>query len=189
MVAIEKILDGRRLIDAYQEEQKIPGAKDNSGELLAAIQSLGFRDHQTFYDANEEANYIEKAKSYRIQGECDDCFNRDKGCLSNCQLGYEQAVSAVVSNVPKLREGALKIKDTSDYYVNEAINGRMSLIQMRKVFNFFYVWRNFPDNVPPTCSCKFVKIKAPDFDIYWGMPQGMTLEQYNKSKVFKAKVK
>jgi hypothetical protein len=83
----------------------------------------------------------------------------------------------------------LKIKDTSDYYRIKAINGELTLIQMRKIFAFFYTWRNFPNNVPPTCSCRFVKIKEPDFDIYWGMPQGMTLEQYNKAKSIKAKVR
>jgi hypothetical protein len=182
MMDIEKILTGRRLIDAYLEATIKPGAKDNSGELDAAIKALGFKDHQAFYDANEEANYLEKAKCYEIEGECDDCTGRDKGCLFNCQLGYEQMVLAVAPDAPKLREGALKIKDTSDYYKAKAINGELTLRQMKRIFAFFYTWRNYPDNVPPGCSCRFRKIKEPDFDIYWGMQKGIMLAQHNTLK-------
>ena len=174
MVTINQILDGRRLIDAYRAAQ---AENPDAQELIDKLKTLGFESIQGFFDANEYANHIERIKSYALSGDCDDCEGRSKGCLQNCQLGYLNSVIAVAPDAPKLREGALKIKDTSNLYRTKALNGDLTKDQVRKIFAFFYTWRNYPDNVPPGCSCKFVKIKEPDFDIYWMMPPGIILKK------------
>lgn len=46
----------------------------------------------------------------------------------------------------------------------------------------FWDWQHFEGHCPPNCSSPAIKVAEPEFDIYWGMPPGITPEQYQKMK-------
>jgi len=175
---IKKILAGRKIVDDYRSVQALPHEEGLSAKLLEAIQALGFKNHQAFYDANEEANYRERIRCYILQNECDHCVGRVIGCFPNTaecsrDIYVQKTDYAAVAQVAATGSSLLR---------DRALKGEFNLIQLRNIFGPFFTWRNYPGNLPPGCSHKYNQVDAPAFDIYWGMNPGVNVERHEERR-------
>jgi len=159
----KQILAGRKAVDAYRTAHaalhKKPYYRGIHADhtpllniMLKALEGLGFNSQAEFFDANEELCYQEVQRCYQMSGACDGCKGRDFACLSR---------QCFLDNSELLPSG------------NRAYIWR---------WKDFYDWRNFEGHSPDGCAYKFEKVAEPGFDIYWGMPTGITPEAYERFK-------
>ncbi len=73
MSDVDRLLAGRQLIDAYRVRHAADPTLDESAQLLADIQKLGYSGIQAFYDFNRQLCWEEYDKRCTLEGECDLC--------------------------------------------------------------------------------------------------------------------
>jgi len=94
MSDVDLLLAGRQFIDAYRSRHAADPSLDESAQLLADIQKLGFTDIQSFYDFNRRLCWEEYDKKCTLEGECDLCTGY-RG-VPTCQKVHGDASCAVI---------------------------------------------------------------------------------------------
>jgi hypothetical protein len=159
---IEKILKGREIVDAYRAYTAKPGAVDESHQLTGDIKALGFEKIQDFFDANEEACYIERTRCFELIGKCDACKGRVRACYppNQCVTATKEYFKA---------DKSFDIDQGNKDYREKVLNGEVTLLELKKISSHWHVWAKFPGNTPPTCTLGYKKLDDPRFDILWDM--------------------
>ena len=170
MVDKEKILAGRKVLEDYRKAHaelyaesvlvRVDGdlvrqepSRDHQPlveKMLTDLKALGFNSTDKLLRANEQLCYQEVERCYPVVGVCDDCKDRERGCLEHSYT-QAQTTPGVFTPVP---------------------NNPMD----------FYYWQHFENHEPPNCSVRREKVAEPEFDVYWEMPTGITLEHYQEMK-------
>ena len=92
MVDEDKVLAGRKAVDAYRESHRLLHAngwykgisEDHTpllNTMLAELNKQGFKSMQEFIDTSEELNNTELNKTYLREGECNRCGK----CCGRCE--------------------------------------------------------------------------------------------------------
>ena len=160
MVDKAKILAGRKEVDAYREAHRQlyskpwhRGIPEEHTPLLNimvnALKGLGFNSIQEFFDANRELNKQVVDAMFRIDGECDGCPDREKGCEPHC-FEERKEFSPIAGRDCLLRKNWQHISfETTVHFIHK--HGLPK-----------------PDgSLIPTCKFRWVKIQEPDIDWEW----------------------
>jgi len=190
MVSKEELLAGRKAVDDYLEahsqlHQPIKDGKalavDHSEimeKMLSELKAQGFESQDAFRDANGLACGLERMRCYKMEGTCDGCKGRERGCDPSCieEIPYFDSQSKTLNAQKSSREHRADIEQ-------KLSDGTLTLEKLKGYGTHFFTWRKFPDNVPPNCSIKYVKVAEPRFDIYWGIRiPAIDPEQYEEIK-------
>lgn len=98
---VDKLLQGRAIVDAYRAEHT--KGKADSVKLTEDIHSLGFASIDNFFEFNDEM-CIAAIKEFPIYGECDHC--RGYAGTPKCKITYGDSVC--ISEGVNLTEKNLK---------------------------------------------------------------------------------
>lgn len=192
-----KILAGRKAVDAYVAAHAklhlgrvkadgtiVPPANISEKhaplleKMLSELRALGFESQDAFRDFNGLACGLEKIRCYKLEGTCDGCVGRERGCYPDCieKSLYFNPESKTLDAQKSDQEKLTKI----DQQVSD---GTLTLEKLKAYGVDFFSWRKFPGNQPPNCSLRYVKVAEPRFDIYWGIRvPAIEPEQYEKDK-------
>lgn len=186
----EKLLAGRKAVDDYREAHVKLHSEHPEGnvseehtplleKMLLELKALGFESQDAFRDFNGLSCGREMLRCYKLEGTCDGCVGRERGCYPGCieESSYFSSKSKTLDREKSTRENRANID-------KELSSGTLTLDKIKgPARTYFCSWRKFPGNVPPNCSIRYVKVAEPQFDIYWGIRiPAIEPEQYERDK-------
>lgn len=143
-----RVIEGRKAVERYRNAD-LPrtkkGHKDHSQvrrRLDKALERLGFDSIKAFFDANERLNRQVINECFKIEGTCDGCPNRSRGCIDAC-FAKKSIDGKLPDSVTHNLEVWLKI------YVRK------------------YGEPDAEGHVIPNCRLRFRKVKEPPIDWWW----------------------
>lgn len=175
MSDVERLLDGRKLVDDYRAVHSSTGEHEVD-KLISGLKEIGFASISEFFSYNEKRCIQQRMRCYKVVVPCDGCQSRKRGCYPDCiekrDKHYSPSTKTInPSNTQRKDDIGRRIAD-----------GTMTLEELKANHNDFHLWRNFPNNVPPGCVSRYGKVAEPEFDIFWEMPLGITPEKYEQDK-------
>ncbi|GAI67359.1 unnamed protein product [marine sediment metagenome] len=156
----QKIISGRKAVEAYRTahtalhrepwRKKIP--EEHTPLLNAMLKALKAQG----FNSQEEFRAANEELCYREVARCYQYFGECDECAGRSRGCFESC------HLPEVAEDTEK--------------GRPFFPRRQA----FYDWQHFEEHKPPTCSLSFRQIAEPTFDIYWGMPEGIKPEAYQR---------
>ena len=158
LIEKEKILAGRKAVDAYREAHRllhsqswhkgIPEAHTPLLEqMLKDLSKQGFYSLDEFFRANYTLNKETFETCYQWKGECDGCPNREKGCVSQCF--------------------AERGKYSEKYKCSTIAKTKIETFEDGRAYIEYYGTPKTDGSIIPNCKYKLVKIAEPDIDWRW----------------------
>jgi len=153
----EKVLAGREAVDAYRtahaQLHSQPWHKGIPEEhtpllekLLADLKNQGFNSLDEFWEANKALNEEVFWATYRAEGECDGCPDRERGCSPSCFA--EMSEFSEIFGCPTLKPN-VRTTEAEWFYIEK------------------YGLPKANGEYIPNCKHRLVKVKKPDVDWRW----------------------
>ena len=164
MVDKEKILAGRKVVDAYRIDRSNPSTPLPTvssdlllDKLISDLRELGFNSIDEFFEANEKASIEERNRCARFEGVCDYCEGRKKGCLTTC---YERATKPDAKS------------PTGRTALVAGVRGDKSIIATHHYWRDYYrslgiMKKGMVYPIIPGCSIRTRIIEEPKLDWHW----------------------
>lgn len=159
--AIEKLLKGRAIIDAYREERK--KGIDKSAQLTDDLKAIDFSSIDEFFKFDEDM-CIKSLKKLNIKGKCDLCEGYDG--IPECQVALGNrscAASGIALTEETMYKGILYRLRRGDFEITD--NWQDSIDKLKKKVD--------KDDIHWFCRegggfyCKPKEFKPDEFSLTW----------------------
>ena len=152
----QKIIEGRKVVDVYRKAHQLLHSKgwykgiseDHIpliNEMLSKLIKLNFSSLDDFFDKNRALNEQTINECWKVEGTCDGCPDRKRGCQDKC---FEEK---------KIFDDRYKLPDDVTHNIKPWLN--------------YYIPKyGEPDTegkVIPNCTLRLKKLKEPDIDWEW----------------------